>query len=705
MTAFASAYPILRSAAVAFRPPRRVSVSKGAADALVIRQPGGYSGNWSASETPYMVEPMDMLASRRHEAVCFVGPARTGKTMGLLDAWMSHVVAHDPGDMLIVQMSQEKAREFSKTRVDRAIRHSPTLRALMSSRGHDDNTHDKLFRHGMWLKIGWPSATQLSGSDYRYVAVTDYDRMPDDVDGEGSVFGLALKRTTTFLSRGMCMVESSPGRDQVDPGWKPVTPHEAPPVTGILGIYNRGDRRRWYWKCPDCAGYFEAAPGLRLFSTLPPEHELIEEVRAANLPALAEKHARVVCPSCGSMIEQRHKHVLNDLRTARWVPDGQSVTQDGEVVGEALRSSIASYWLGGVAAAYQRWDGLILRQLQGLREYALAGSTHTLKNTVNLDQGMPFLNPALAADREQGAEDRIDAGLQRYIVPAEARFLVATVDVQGGRTGRFVCEVAAIGVDRQWWMVDRFEIKTTERDGAAAQVDPSLYAEDWDLLTEKLVRGVTYRLADGRELRILRVGVDLQGEAGVTPNAYAWFRRLRREGLSARVRLLRGDGGSHTKDKDAKPMVKGHARSNTGAPMPDMPIWNVSTDYYKDQVDASLRRRVPGPGYFHAPGWLPKTWWDEVRAEVRDPKTGKWKKVRARNEALDLWVQRLALVEELGYGAKGRLSWDDPPRWALPLDAGNSEIVTAEERRAERAATTPPSPTPRRAPAPAVREW
>ena len=80
MSSFGSAWPILRDAATAFRPPRQVSVSQGAAQNLSIRQPGGYSGQWSAAEAPYMVEPMDMLASRRHEAVCFIGPARSGKT-------------------------------------------------------------------------------------------------------------------------------------------------------------------------------------------------------------------------------------------------------------------------------------------------------------------------------------------------------------------------------------------------------------------------------------------------------------------------------------------------------------------------------------------------------------------------------------------------------------------------------------------------
>lgn len=689
MNAFASASPVIRNAAAAFRPPKRVSVSRGAEDALEIRQPGGYSGPWSPSETPYMVEPMDMLASRRHEAVCFVGPARTGKTLGLLDAWLARNVTCDPGDMLIVQMSQEKAREYSKTRVDRAIRNSPKLAELMSQRGHDDNTHDKLFRHGMWVKIGWPSATQLSSSDYRYVALTDYDRMPDNIDGEGSAYALGLKRTQTFLSRGMCMVESSPGREFTDPYWKPQTPHEAPPATGIIGIYNRSDRRRWYWQCPDCAEFFEASPGIGLFSTLPTEAELLEEVRSANLVSLADKHAVVVCPHCASLIEQRHKPHLNDPARALWLADGQTVTRDREVIGEAPRSSIAGYWLGGVAAAYQKWDSILLRYLQGLREYALSGSDLTLKATINTDQGAPYIPRHLLADKEAGLEDRIE-DLPRYHVPDAARFLIATADVQGGTNGRFVCEVRAFGEHLESWLVDRFSLTTTERRGQAAQVDPAGYPEDWDLLTAKLVQA-TYKTSSGKELRVLRTAVDTGGEAGTTPNAYAWFRRLRKKGLSGRVMLVKGADRSN----DGKPVVRGNARSNEGKPMPDMPIWLVGTDYFKDLIAGSLRRKVPGPGYFHAPKWLHASYFEELRAEARDAK-GKWKKVRARNEALDLWVYALAVCEALGFGPKGRLSWDSPPAWARPLDAENSELITSEERRAEHKAAQRPQPASNR---------
>lgn len=116
--------------------------------------------------------------------------------------------------------------------------------------------------------------------------------------------------------------------------------------------------------------------------------------------------------------------------------------------------------------------------------------------------------------------------------------------------------------------------------------------------------------------------------------------------------------------------------------MPDMPVWIIATDYYKDIVASSLRRKTPGPGYFHVPDWLPASYFEELRAEIKQI-NGKWKQIRKRNEALDLWVYSLAVCESLGYGAKGAMSWDNPPSWALPLES-NSEMITPEERRAEK---------------------
>lgn len=97
-----------------------------------------------------------------------------------------------------------------------------------------------MFRDGSFLQIGWPSITVFSSSDYKRVALTDYDRFPEDIDGEGDGFSLASKRTTTFMSAGMTLAESSSGREITDVKWRRSSPHEAPPTTGILSLYNRG---------------------------------------------------------------------------------------------------------------------------------------------------------------------------------------------------------------------------------------------------------------------------------------------------------------------------------------------------------------------------------------------------------------------------------------------------------------------------------
>ena len=659
----------------AFKPPKRVSVSKGAHENLFLRQPGGYVGPWSPEETTYMVEPMDMLASKRHEAVCFVGPARTGKTLGLLDAWITYAATCDPGDFLCVHMTQEKAREYSKTRIDRAIRHSPNLNALMPKTGHNDNTHDKLFRHGMWLKIGWPTVTQLSGSDYRYVALTDYDRMADDIDGEGAAYGLALKRTQTFLSRGMCMVESSPGRPITDPNWRQSTPHEGPPCTGIVGIYNRSDKRRWYWPCPHCDEYFEAKPGLELFG-LPDEKELIDVVREADIDELAKQYSKVICPHCGCLIESSEKHPMNKRGT--WLADGESITSDGVKHGEPVRATIAGYWLGGVAAAYQSWYSLVSRYLQGLREYVLTGSELTLQNTVNTDQGMPYLSRLLANAMRSGAgpEGRKDGSLERFIVPDETRFVVAAVDVQGGQNARFVVQVHAVGPHLEQWPIDRYSIKESRRqgiDGGFAPIDPASYPEDWDMLTELVLKSTYRTTSENREIKVKAAAVDTGGEDGVTDKSYEWYRRLRQDNMHGMVMLVKGAS------TPSAPLVKESwvGAKRAGTDKGDIPLYLLNTNLFKDAVASALKRPIPGPTYMHIPAWLPKAFFDELHAEIRDAR-GRWMKVRKRNEAFDLMVYVRALCVRLG--ADRPEFWDSPPSWAQSL-ATNSLVITREERQ------------------------
>lgn len=637
--------------------------------------------------------------NERHLFLAGEGFVPTHNTASLLQGWMTHNVVNDPGDMLFLQMSKGKAREFSKTDIDRAIRNSPKVRAMLSPRAVDSNTFDIMFRHGMWLRVAWPTVDNVSGSTYRYVAVTDIDRIDnaDNVDGEGPLFDLAKKRTTTFLSRGKTLVESSPGRPFEDPKWSPATPHEGPPCKGIVALYNRSTRERLYWQCPDCREHFEAKPGLALFSMLPSENELLEEVRSANIPALARKFANVICPCCGSVLQHKDKQHFN--RRGIWLPDGCALTKEREVVGTAIESTIRGFWLGGVAAFKQSWESIVTQYLYGLQDYALTGSEEKLKQTTNTDQGMPYMprhlvevSTGLATPRERG-----EVHLERYVAPEEARAVTVSVDVQGGQNARFDVQVHAVGIGGEQWVIDRFAIRDSKRPGATqdsfAPIDPASFPEDWDVLTERILLSTWRTPHENLEIHPLAVIVDSGGEDGVTHNAYSWYRKARKMGFGKRAFLYKG--GSAPNAPDMRETMVGKI---AGKGKDDIPLLHCNPNKLSDGVDAGLRRPTPGPGYIHFPaaqhptlnpnGWVKPAFFDELEAEIRG-KGGVWTQVRKRNETFDHCRMQRALHLRLGIYRVD--NWNMVPATLAQLPQ-NSMVVTKETRREvkENEVVTPP---------------
>ncbi|WP_204265747.1 phage terminase large subunit family protein, partial [Escherichia coli] len=84
--------------------------------------------------------------------------------------------------------------------------------------------------------------------------------------------------------------------------------HEAPPTTGILSLYNRGDRRRWYWQCPHCHEYFQ------------PIYDAVKGYRDKSDPVEASESAYVECQHCLGRIEPHQKRELNNKGV--WLIEG-----------------------------------------------------------------------------------------------------------------------------------------------------------------------------------------------------------------------------------------------------------------------------------------------------------------------------------------------------------------------------------------------
>lgn len=664
---YATAASVRREVSALARPPVRMPVSEAARKYVRVQSPGGGVAPWDPSLAPYMIEPMDKMTDRRYESVIFAGPARSGKTQALIDCFSGYMITCDPSDTLITHVSQDKAKDFSKLRINRMHRNSPDIGRQQSKSSQDDNVFEKYYRAGNVLKLAWPTVKQLSSSEYKFVLLTDYDRMPDNVDKEGSPFALAQKRTQTYLSRGMTMAESSPGHVIIDPNWKPRSPHEAPPTRGILSLYNLGDRRRWHWPCPHCNTYFLPPISTDAFS-----FDIETDSFGATVTDITGPIG-LICTSCGTIIKEKHKIRMN--ARGIWVPEGchvEVVRKKPRLVGEPRNTKIASYWLTGAAAAWQSWTSIVQRYLNALREYDLTGSEDTLQATTNVDQGTAYLPRRLMSDVSSGDLERRAEELPRRQVPNGARFLIATVDVQGAR---FVVQVIGYGANYENWLIDRFDIHVSARmrGDEALPLDPAGYVEDWEMITDKVIKR-SYPLSDGsgRNMAILCTGCDSGGRAGVTDRAYAYWRRLKKLGLHKRFRLLKGE---RPPPHSNKATVTLSYPDNTGRKdraakaRGDVPVWLLNTTKLKDAVSADMKRErledgSGGAWYMHYPDWLGLWFFEELIAETRSEKG--WENLRrVRNESFDLYNYAKGMIYILLIEHKiNEIDWNNPPHWA-----------------------------------------
>lgn len=637
---------LLRDTAAIARPPDRVSVPAAAERHVRTRD-----GAWSNELTYYMVQPAECLGSREFEGVAFCGPARTGKTQALMDNSVAHRVVYDPVNMLLIFPTADLAQKFSEQRIDKMHQHSPDIRSRLARDQNADNIFRKKYQSGMHANLVSPTKNSLAGLEYEFVALVDYDRFADDIGGDGDAWKLASKRTATFLSRGMTVAESSPSKPISDAKFRPDSahPHEAPPSAGILGIFNRGDRRRLYTRCQHCGEFWMPAPDIAAFD-IPGEADDPIEDRAAE--------AGVTCARCGSVNGPALERVVK--RGGVWLKEGETIDANERIEGEARRSRIASFWMPGVFAAFQSWRSIVREYLTALEVYERTGDETALKSTINVDQGAPYLERGRQQSLEVETLMARAEVLRQATVPPGVRFLTAAIDTQHAS---FPVQVLGIGEGQQRWVIDRFSLSVSERldgDGRPVAIAPASFAEDWNLLLPEVIEK-TYPLADGsgRRMQIARTVCDLHGEAGVSERAYQFARRMRSHPMGRRFRLVRGGNvqkaprfkeREHEDDKDRR--------------LGKVEYLELNVDRLKDMVFGALLRTEPGPGYIHFAEWLPESWYDELLAEVKDAK-GRYQKIARRNETLDLLVYGIAASLHLGVET---IDWANPATLAKPWD-------------------------------------
>lgn len=676
------------------QPAQRMTVSEWAEKERFINQPGAYVGPWKNDTVPYMVEPMDIVTDANYTGAIFVGPAQCAKTDGLIVNTIGYSATVDPMDTLVVEKSAATARDFSLRRVDRLHRHTKSVGAALLNHRDADNRTDKQYANGMMLTLGYPSNTELAGKPIGRVLLTDYDRMPDDVDGEGSPYDLASKRTTTFGSFAMCLAESSPSREVSDPKYV-CTGNEAPPCGGILGLYNRGDMRRWHWPCPDCGSYFE---GLW-------EH-LEWDTLGSNMESAMT--VRMVCPHCSHAISPDQRYQMNI--DGVWLKDGQRIDDKGRIIGQGRPSNIASFWVRGVAAGLTTWTKLVKSYLDAEDDFRRTGEEEALKKFYNTDLGEPYVSKRDLADRTrtfemlmqrayslpyEEDEDHEDTAVLRVsnnnspkhltpLVPDHVRALIGLVDVQ---QNMFIVQIIGIspGAPFDLTVIDRFQIRNStrpdEHSGGWEWVKPGSYLYDWDMLEEHVIKRSYLLASDPTKKMTLKMTLcDSGGKAGVTTNAYAFVRELRKRGLAGRFHLVKGDATPNSpRTRITYPDNSKRGGGAKAGAQGDVPVLLLNPNILKDTLDNRLEVVVPGYGMIHFPDWLPDWFFQELVAEVRDQKKG-WLKVKPRNEAWDLLYYAIGGCVSAVLNIE-KVDWENPPLWLKPIE-GNPLVIAAEREEA-----------------------
>lgn len=538
MSKFESLEQMVLATAEAVRPPERLTVAQAAEKYRYINNPGSYVGPFKNDLTPYLIEPMEVLTSLDFTGMIFAGPAQCGKSDMSLN-WLTYSTVCDPADYMHIDKAQASARDFYQRRIEKLFRDTTAVRGRLMPGKHHQSTYSTRFTSGMLLTLSWPTVNELSGKPVGRLWLADYDRMDEDIGGEGSPYDLAVQRMKTFGRFGMCAAESSPSRITENPRWMPKTPHEAPPTTGILALYNRGDRRRWNWPCLACGTPFE------------PDFSLFEWPDCGDDLLASAEQVVMRCPHCSHAYrDSTHdetgtpgKRAMN--KRGFWLKDGEKFDPEtGEILGTPVRSRTASFWLKGPAATFADWTDMTLKYLKAVQEFENTGSEEALKTTINTDQGLPYLPAGIEAERlPEELKARASESLGERVVPHDVRFLVASVDTQ---KNRFEVQVHGIKPHGDVVVVDRFKIRKSTRldeDGDPLPLNPGSHVEDWHLLVDQVLER-RYDLIDGsgRKMQVRLLCIDSGGAVGVTSNAYEFWRQLRADGRNyhRRVQLLKG---------------------------------------------------------------------------------------------------------------------------------------------------------------------
>lgn len=592
---FETGFDILARVAHLYRPKAHLTVSQWAERHIAHYDP---------EALPFLAEIMDACSDPDTSEVADMGPAQGGKSL-IGEAFIGWSIEHDPADFLVCQPDKALMQDFVVRRINPLVANTPVLKSALLPAANADNIFLKQFR-GMLLTSIWPLGSQFRARPVPRGWLDDYDQFAEDIEGQGNAIKLLDGRQTTFEGRDTKLVSSSPARE--DGG-------------GIEAFVAGGTDERLQPVCPQCNERIEL--------------DIKRDLKFNDKGTLdeAEQSAHVVCPANGCWLEPSDRRRLLD--SMKLLPN-RGFVASRPASGKRRRTFRRDGLL-----AFTSWSKLAREWRDAQMAWEARQDESPLRTFFNVKGGQNYRS-VRSGEKPVAAEalkSRRESGWLLGTVPRGPKVLNLLIDVQHDR---FECGVVGAAKDREQWLVDRFAIDVL--DDGLTQVAPFTHAEHWKVLLPLFDR--KYPLAelgeDGKPVGhapILSVvidtgGSDKKGDQATAGAKYFWNAARALGVHPSRITLVKG--GSKPTGKLMPPGQFADQKIKGGARRSSARLWIPNVHVIKNMIDARLRRTAPGPGYIHLPENLADDHIEEITAE--ELKDGKWVKLRARNETLDILV-------------------------------------------------------------------
>ncbi|OPG98438.1 terminase [Chryseobacterium mucoviscidosis] len=567
-----------------WEPKRRLKVSEWAdANRVLTTESSSEAGPWRTSRAEYQRDIMDSIED--WENVVIMASAQVGKTEFLLNVTGSYI-DQDPCSIIHVLPKDDMVDSYSKKRLNPMIKSTPALNekiGVSKSRDSSNTISEKSFPGGYVAIVGANAPDNLASRPIQVVLCDEVDRFPISSGKEGDPIALVTARTTTFKHKRRHLYVSTPVDKE---------------TSRIYKLYEDSTMEQYHLACPHCDEMQPLTFGNGKDTGIKFEHYVSE---SGEIVVTKAEHR---CAYCGMLGTEK------DWKKAA-----------GQWVARKEHSTTRGFHINQLYSPWSDWREVAKKFLIAKRD-----GIDMLKVFVNTVLGEPW-----ETKTEGMNEKTLKARAEEYAtpVPEGVKLLTAAVDTQDDR---FEVEIMGWGAGKESWRIEYHRIY-----GDLSQ--PKV----WEDLEEYLWR--SREGPDGHQFRIVGGCMDSGGH--YTDQVYQFCKDREHRYFYA----IKGLGTS-VKTAETVGFIARHTRT----PIIKNVLVHLGVDEGKVKVFDSLRVKEPGPLYCHFAGddqGFTEEYFLGLTAEtqVLEKKEGNfykvWKKIRDRNEPLDLAVYNRASIEIL----------------------------------------------------------